>query len=169
MIRKAVISVLTAAAITLVTLMAVSEFRRLAWYTAGGSGPLLYVDICASHVVLSVSLNPSGDLRSAAHAAYQNMDAYYGALYELDPRATFRCLEEWHKEAGWQCELANPCTNIFFPLWAPAVLFATYPTIALARGPVRRYRRRKRGLCIRCGYDLTGNVSGTCPECGEAI
>lgn len=22
-------------------------------------------------------------------------------------------------------------------------------------------------LCARCGYDLTGNVSGTCPECGE--
>ncbi len=28
--------------------------------------------------------------------------------------------------------------------------------------------RVKRGLCIRCGYDLTGNVSGTCPECGRA-
>jgi hypothetical protein len=23
------------------------------------------------------------------------------------------------------------------------------------------------GLCGRCGYDLTGNVSGTCPECGQ--
>lgn len=22
--------------------------------------------------------------------------------------------------------------------------------------------------CIRCGYDLTGNVSGVCPECGAA-
>jgi hypothetical protein len=24
------------------------------------------------------------------------------------------------------------------------------------------------GLCHRCGYDLTGNKSGTCPECGTA-
>jgi hypothetical protein len=34
---------------------------------------------------------------------------------------------------------------------------------------LRRYRgiiRTERGLCPRCGYDLTGNVSGTCPECG---
>lgn len=25
------------------------------------------------------------------------------------------------------------------------------------------------GVCRRCGYDLTGNVSGQCPECGQAI
>jgi hypothetical protein len=25
------------------------------------------------------------------------------------------------------------------------------------------------GLCDGCGYDLTGNVSGICPECGLAI
>ncbi len=25
------------------------------------------------------------------------------------------------------------------------------------------------GLCSKCGYNLTGNVSGTCPECGEAV
>lgn len=25
------------------------------------------------------------------------------------------------------------------------------------------------GLCRRCGYDLTGNISGKCPECGSAI
>jgi len=24
-------------------------------------------------------------------------------------------------------------------------------------------------LCLRCGYDLTGNVSGICPECGTEI
>ena len=23
--------------------------------------------------------------------------------------------------------------------------------------------------CDRCGYNLTGNVSGTCPECGTAV
>lgn len=26
-----------------------------------------------------------------------------------------------------------------------------------------------RGLCVRCGYDLTGNVSGVCPECGTGM
>ena len=30
-------------------------------------------------------------------------------------------------------------------------------------------RRYPRGCCQRCGYDLTGNESGTCPECGTAV
>lgn len=25
------------------------------------------------------------------------------------------------------------------------------------------------GRCIECGYNLTGNVSGRCPECGRVI
>ncbi|MCC7291110.1 MAG: hypothetical protein IT449_03495 [Phycisphaerales bacterium] len=32
--------------------------------------------------------------------------------------------------------------------------------------PTRAERRRARGLCTQCEYDLTGNVSGICPECG---
>jgi hypothetical protein len=30
-------------------------------------------------------------------------------------------------------------------------------------------RRRANGICIRCAYDLTGNTSGVCPECGTAV
>jgi len=29
--------------------------------------------------------------------------------------------------------------------------------------------RRKNGLCVICGYDLKGNISGVCPECGEQV
>lgn len=32
----------------------------------------------------------------------------------------------------------------------------------------RRWRRRKRGLCVGCGYDLRGLADGAvCPECGR--
>ena len=34
--------------------------------------------------------------------------------------------------------------------------------------PLRRLRR-KRGLCVKCGYDLTGNESGVCSECGTEV
>ncbi|OWY72519.1 hypothetical protein B7486_06260 [cyanobacterium TDX16] len=30
-------------------------------------------------------------------------------------------------------------------------------------------RRLRPGLCLNCGYDLTGNRSGICPECGAAV
>ena len=55
------------------------------------------------------------------------------------------------------------------PLWSPIVLFAAYPTIAFIRGPLRRWRRCRKGWCVKCGYDLTGNVSGVCPECGTEV
>jgi hypothetical protein len=54
-------------------------------------------------------------------------------------------------------------------LWIPLVLFAPYPTlrlISMARWTFRRRARVRSGMCARCGYNLLGNVSGKCPECG---
>ncbi len=34
---------------------------------------------------------------------------------------------------------------------------------------VLRKPRRTLGICVKCEYDLTGNVSGVCPECGTAV
>ena len=55
---------------------------------------------------------------------------------------------------------------IHFPLPVACGLLAVYPATAFIRGPLRKYRRRRKGLCVGCGYDLTGNESGVCPECG---
>lgn len=33
----------------------------------------------------------------------------------------------------------------------------------------RAHRRREVGLCLHCGYNLSGNISGACPECGTSI
>ena len=33
----------------------------------------------------------------------------------------------------------------------------------------RRLVRRRNGLCTECEYNLTGNVSGICPECGMKV
>jgi hypothetical protein len=33
----------------------------------------------------------------------------------------------------------------------------------------KRARWRRAGRCARRGYDLTGNTSGLCPECGTPI
>ena len=51
------------------------------------------------------------------------------------------------------------------PLWIPLAIFAV-PTALLF---YLDRRRATPGTCARCGYDLTGNTSGRCPECGVSI
>ena len=60
----------------------------------------------------------------------------------------------------------------------PAILFATlgalqWLAIAYATAFVWKWYDAKKqslvGLCKECGYNLTGNVSGRCPECGTTI
>jgi hypothetical protein len=52
---------------------------------------------------------------------------------------------------------------LFYFLLAPA--FALLPLLQWWASRRARARRTK-GQCARCSYDLTGNVSGVCPECG---
>jgi hypothetical protein len=57
--------------------------------------------------------------------------------------------------------------HLGMPLWVPATLFSLLPT---TWGVLSYSRRRPRaGCCPICGYDLTGNASGVCPECGRSV
>jgi hypothetical protein len=62
--------------------------------------------------------------------------------------------------------------------WAIALVaflagMSTIPTaVCYWKGePLRRRRSEEddRDACLNCGYNLTGNISGMCPECGERI
>ncbi len=59
----------------------------------------------------------------------------------------------------------------FVPPWFPTVPFLVYPLVALAVGLLGAPRRHQcRGSsCLKCGYDLRGNVGGRCPECGDKV
>jgi len=58
---------------------------------------------------------------------------------------------------------APSCNSLFIviPLWIPFLVGLA--SFGIIWGIIRR---RTGTLCDRCGYDLTGNVSGVCPECG---
>jgi len=60
-------------------------------------------------------------------------------------------------------------TWLVFPFWLSTVLLVFITFQPVIRGPVREIWRRIRGRCISCGYDLTGNRSGRCSECGEHV
>lgn len=68
--------------------------------------------------------------------------------------------------------LPPPLTTILvvhIPIAPILLIAAAYPIIAFVRGPLRRHHRKRRNLCRNCGYNLTGNVSGNCSECGTRI
>jgi predicted RNA-binding Zn-ribbon protein involved in translation (DUF1610 family) len=54
------------------------------------------------------------------------------------------------------------------PLWLPALLSCTGAVLLLIK--LRRDHLRAPAVCCtQCGYDLTGNLSGACPECGRRV
>jgi hypothetical protein len=53
---------------------------------------------------------------------------------------------------------------MMLPLWIPFLIVA--PPTAFLWWRDRRYPPH---CCQTCGYNLTGNVSGVCPECGEKV
>jgi hypothetical protein len=63
--------------------------------------------------------------------------------------------------------------RIALPYW-PVVAIVLTPAwisalVALARAR-RGIMRRRRGLCVKCGYDLRGSAfESACPECGVAF
>jgi hypothetical protein len=53
----------------------------------------------------------------------------------------------------------------------PVALLIVLPAVGVVvdRAWMRiQHKRKRRGLCAECGYDLTGNTTGVCSECGGA-
>ncbi len=55
-------------------------------------------------------------------------------------------------------------TRTQIPIWLPLAITALLTAFLFWRD-----RRHPPGHCQRCGYDLTGNVTGVCSECEEPI
>ncbi len=57
--------------------------------------------------------------------------------------------------------------SAIIPFWLPTTI--SFIFLAPAIGWAISRRRMSDGHCSQCHYNLTGNESGTCPECGTAI
>ena len=109
---------------------------------------------------------------------FTNHGAYYVQLgwgridfnYITDPRVrkaragrvVWRQLCGPHEWTWWpRCKTGSTALTLRAPLWIPLAI-VMLPTAFLWY----RDRRPPPGHCQHCGYDLTGNISGVCPECG---
>ena len=61
-------------------------------------------------------------------------------------------------------------THVIIANWLVAAVLSTLalPFLNGLRFLHRRRSRRRQNRCEICGYSLTGNTSGVCPECGTA-
>lgn len=74
---------------------------------------------------------------------------------------------EWYTRTVWRPRWERMAKGVVvsIPLWIPIVLVAV-PTAYLFW---HDRRHPTSGHCRNCGYNLTANTSGVCPECGTAI
>ena len=76
----------------------------------------------------------------------------------IKPRGTmFPWFDSMVTKDGWNM--------LIVPLWLPLAGMTLLTIVLFIHSRVRWID----GLCGKCSYDLTGNVSGVCPECGTAI
>ncbi len=97
---------------------------------------------------------PDDNEQSAAMA-----DAMRSASSPFQPAVPFERLT-W-PEFMW----SNAVFRLGLPAWTNASFFAFVLLLALFFPSLRRRRWNR----CRCGYDLRGNVSDRCPECGRSI
>ena len=103
-----------------------------------------------------------------------------GRTVRLDYAAVYVVFDRIAPGAGWSAWSTGAATQDFhlwtatwritgvivraFPTWM-FLLAALIPTVLAWR----RLRRPLPGHCQKCGYDLTGNVTGKCSECGSRL
>ena len=154
-VRVAVFSVSTLAGVAISMLFVLSHYKKLEWshwWESQRQKELEYLVVFAK----------DGSVRVAA--------SWYTSV--ADESWTFG-VNPWYSGRNWYdfgvlsvISDGHAVLGVVFPLWFPAVLCLTCSFLVI-RKPFRRWRRRKRGRCETCGYDLTGNMSGTCSECGS--
>ncbi len=136
----------------LVIAFCVSSFRGVFWISKSGEYSfelMLGAAIFSSRDVSAPSAYPAGT-RGWHCATIVNRPPLFA--YAWLPR----------------CRVSYAATRLVLPLWLLFVLSAIPTSVDWLRCRVER-RRTPPGHCESCKYDLTGNTSGICPECGTPI
>lgn len=110
-----------------------------------------YAQVHESQMEIVILLDRSGTPTVPRHGVWQ-----------VGPIAVMSCPAISGGADPWRYSLSSPLGLLVVFTCVPAALLVT-------NRQYRSYCRRRRRLCQGCGYDLRGNVSGRCPECGALI
>lgn len=148
-----------AAAVSLVMFLVTAVlWVRSYWvsYAFGGSVPALIYSGSASRGRISVSL---ASQRGSGFAFYHSSSGSPWEIAAYGPLGRLGFFVDDRTGAAGNARIA-----IVFPAWVPLTLSLVLPVV----WGVRR-RKAMKGACRACGYDLTGNTSGVCPECATPV
>jgi hypothetical protein len=120
---------------------------------------------------LRLHTDPTGVIRTASGSPVFSGELVGGCLSTAYLGPWPRRYSEWHiyrndDSVRWLPSSAGGAFLLIqVPLWIPFLITAV-PTVLLWWFG---HRRIPPGHCQKCGYNLTGNVSGVCPECGQEV
>lgn len=148
---------------------AVREYRYIASDPANPIGDRFETDFERTHTVWIIESGwPMRSLRQwmklwAVGDATPPRDFELTLHYSIETTALNAWIDRYIHVSGswplpWMPMVLGFATNTLF---YGAVLFV--PLFGV--GVLKRRRRMKRGLCVRCAYDITG--LSVCPECGQ--
>ncbi len=131
--------------------------RRLAWVLLTIS-LLSAVAVPASAFLRVVIVSPGYAIGMAkgAFGVVNHRGVEWDFEFEYGP-------ENWDSQYALVPTLDLTRWEVTVPVWLTFVVISVLTAIAFRRG------RIPPGYCRKCGYNLTGNVSGRCPECGTAV
>lgn len=169
--------------ITLVSLIFLTLVTGVAWassYAILSPRLILFRDNRTPRFEIRLPLGPPKGFRFWSHYGREQLSlaTHHGQLtiFHGTPQSCGTGLRSTHLSfaglawSGCGYDLSKPylMQSIQVPLWMLLGIFAAYPILTVTPW-ARRRRWHRAGLCIGCGYDLTGNISGVCPECRTTV
>lgn len=130
------------------------------------------IEVCKANVDLilkkgKVSITISSDVQ---YPKSYSQDKLASVAYP-NPNLLYTGVSKWRKALLPTFDFDSDKSSNQWTMRFVAPYWILIFTSALASWIFYHRARKKRqfGLCLKCGYNLTGNVSGVCPECGTFI